>query len=323
MSILGNRVLRKEDPRFLRGEGRYVENLPLEGALDVTFVRSPLAHARITGVDASAAEALPNVQVLTGADVDVQPIGAAAVLRRRAAGMRRARSSRRTSSASSARSSRSCSARTEPTGADAAELVLVDYDPLPVVVDVHEAREGRGAPLPGGGNERLPARAGPPEHDETLFDGCDVVVSGTLVSQRMAPCPLEPRSAAAEVGADGRVTAWLSTQAPHQDRHGLAAMLGLEPEQVRVIAPDVGGGFGAKTLERRGDPRRLARAPPRPPGALDGDAQREHARAPARPWRSSSTFTIGGTRDGKVLAYRLDILAGRGAYPGSARSCRT
>ena len=71
MSILGNRVLRKEDPRFLRGEATYVENLPLEGALTVTFVRSLLAHARIVGVDTSAADALPDVQVFTGDDIDV------------------------------------------------------------------------------------------------------------------------------------------------------------------------------------------------------------------------------------------------------------
>src|SRR5205814_4140253 len=75
VSVLGTRVVRKEDPRFLRGEGRYVENVPLEGALNVTFVRSPFAHARVRSVDASAAEALPGVQVLTGADVDVGPFG--------------------------------------------------------------------------------------------------------------------------------------------------------------------------------------------------------------------------------------------------------
>ncbi len=75
MSILGNRVVRLEDPRFLLGEGRYVENLELEGALSVTFVRSPLAHARVNAIDASEAEALPNVQVFTGADIDAHPFG--------------------------------------------------------------------------------------------------------------------------------------------------------------------------------------------------------------------------------------------------------
>src|SRR4051794_12091070 len=74
MSILGNRVLRTEDARFLRGEGRYVENLRLQDALTVTFVRSIVAHARIAGVDASAAEALPGVQVFTALDVDLEPL---------------------------------------------------------------------------------------------------------------------------------------------------------------------------------------------------------------------------------------------------------
>ena len=122
---------------------------------------------------------------------------------------------------------------------------------------------------------------------KSCFDGCDVVVSGTLVSQRMAPCPLEPRSAAAEVGPDGRLTAWLSTQAPHQDRDGARRSARARAGAVRVIGPDVGGGFGAKML---GVEELLivwlARAA-RPPRALDGDAQREHARAVARPRRSA------------------------------------
>ena len=84
MSILGNRVLRKEDRRFLRGEGTYVENLPLEGARTLTFVRSPFAHARITAVDTSAAADLPNIEVFTGADIDAS-IGPAADSRPRAA----------------------------------------------------------------------------------------------------------------------------------------------------------------------------------------------------------------------------------------------
>jgi carbon-monoxide dehydrogenase large subunit len=75
VSVLGTRLVRKEDPRFLRGEGRYVENLSLQGALAVTFVRSPFAHALVREVDASAAEALSGVQVLTGSDVDVRPFG--------------------------------------------------------------------------------------------------------------------------------------------------------------------------------------------------------------------------------------------------------
>ena len=231
--------------RFIRGQGSYVENLPLEGALTVTFVRSPLAHGRVTAIDATAAEALPGVQVLTGADVDVTPVmapppfGVTAGMERPlvATDVVRFVGEIVAIVVSEDRAS----------GADAAELVAVDYDPLPVVADMQKAATDEVLLFPEAGTNTA-GTGGEPERDEHLFDGCDVVVSGTLVSQRMAPCPLEPRSAAAEVGADGRLTAWLATQTPHQDRQGLAGMLGLEPDQVRVISPDVGGGFGAKML---------------------------------------------------------------------------
>src|ERR1044071_6083269 len=136
MSILGNRVKRVEDRRFLTGKGTYVENLSLEGALAITFVRSQLAHARITNVDTSAAEALPDVQVFTGADVDAttgpppipfleqrmrRPILAKDVGRFGGEIVAGGVSPDRTS------------------GADAAELVVVDYDPLPVVVSPVDA----------------------------------------------------------------------------------------------------------------------------------------------------------------------------------------
>ena len=311
MSILGNRVLRKEDPRFLRGEGRYVENLPLEGAAAVTFVRSLLAHARVGSVDTSAAAALPGVQVLTGADVDLPPFGpppfpgldqgmgrplvATDVVRFVGDIVAVVISDDRA------------------TGADAAELVLVDYDPLPVVVKPEDSAKDETLLFPASGTN-VAARSGSPEHDEKLFDGCDAVVSGTLLSQRMAPCPLEPRSAAAEVGPDGRVTAWLSTQTPHQDRMVLAGMLGLDPADVRVVAPDVGGGFGAKMI----NPEEillvwLARKLGRPVRWTETRSESmvalPHGRA------EKLDFTIGGTKDGKVLAYRLEALQDSGAYP--------
>jgi aerobic carbon-monoxide dehydrogenase large subunit len=312
MSILGNRVLRKEDPRFLRGEGRYVENLPLEGALTVTFVRSLLAHAKIGEVDTTAAEALPNVQVLTAADMDLGAFGPPpfpgvnqsmgrpllAVDRVRFVGDIIA----------------IVISDDRATGVDAAELVSVDYDPLPAVVAPHDAVKDEVLLFPEAGTN-LAARTDPPEPDEKLFDGCDVVVSGTVVSQRMAPCPLEPRSAAAEVGPDGRLTAWLSTQTPHQDQMVLAGTLGLDLAQVRVIGPDVGGGFGAKMLNveevlvgwlalRLGRPVRWTETRSESMVAL------VHGRA------ARLEFTLGGTSDGEVLAYRLDVLQDCGAYAG-------
>ena len=127
---------------------------------------------------------------------------------------------------------------------DAAELVAVEYEPLPVLLDPEEAAKDELLLFPDVGTN-IAGRAGRMDHDPTLFEGCDVVVSDTLVSQRMAACPLEVRSAAAEP-TNGRITAWLSTQVPHRDHHGLCPTLGLDPHELRIIAPDVGGGFGAK-----------------------------------------------------------------------------
>jgi aerobic carbon-monoxide dehydrogenase large subunit len=311
LSILGNRVLRKEDPRFLRGEGRYVENLPLEGALTVTFVRSLLAHARIAGIDATAAEALPNVQVLTAADMDLGPLGPPPFPGLNPAMGRPLLAVDRVRFVGDIIAIVISDDRA--TGVDAAELVAVDYDPLPAVVNPQAAEQDAVLLFPEAGTN-VAARAGSPEHDEHLFDGCDVVVSGTLVSQRMAPCPLEPRSAAAEVGPDGRITAWLSTQTPHQDRTVLALTLGLDPAQVRVIAPDVGGGFGAKMLNAEEVlvvwlARRLGRPVRWTETRSESMVALPHGRA------ARLEFTIGGTRNGEVLAYRLAGLQDSGAYP--------
>jgi aerobic carbon-monoxide dehydrogenase large subunit len=311
VSILGNRVLRKEDARFLRGEGRYVENLPLEGALAVAFVRSQLAHARVT-VDASAAKEQPGVvQVFTGADVDIGPLsppplpGVNAEMTRPPVAKDVVRFVGEIVAIVVAES--------REAGVDAAELVAVDYDPLPAAVTPQEAVKDETLLFPDLGTN-VAARQGSTEHDDTLFDGCDVVVSDTVHSQRLAPCPLEPRSASAVRGPDERITAWLSTQTPHQDLQVLAGTLGLEPAQLRVISPDVGGGFGAKTLSveeilivwlasRLDRPVRWTETRSESMVAL------QHGRA------QRGEFTIGGTRDGKILAYRLDVLQDSGAYP--------
>ena len=269
-----------------------------------------LAHARITEVDVSAAAALPGVQVLTSEDLDLpawppafpglnqtmgRPLIAREVVRFVGDIVAIVISDDRAA------------------GADAAELVMVDYEPLPTVVKPEDAAKDEVLLFPEAGTN-VAARSGSPDHDDELFDDCDVVVAGTLVSQRMAPCPLEPRSCAAELGPDGRLTAWLSTQTPHQDRMVLARMLGLDPAQIRVIAPDVGGGFGAKMLNaeelllvwlarKLGRPMRWTETRSESMVALPhGRAQR-------------LDFTIGGTRDGKVLAYRLESLQDTGAYP--------
>src|SRR5262249_10589456 len=182
--------------------GQYVENIPVEGAATVTFVRSLLAHARINGIDKSAAEAIPGVRVLTADDIGLpvfgppplpgflkemgRPVVAKDVVRFVGEIAAVVVSEDRAS------------------GADAAELVMVDYDPLPVVVDPAEALKDERLLFPDAGTN-VAARTHPVEHSDDLFDGCEVTVSDTLVSQRMAPCPLEPRSTGAAF-EDGKLT---------------------------------------------------------------------------------------------------------------------
>jgi len=309
---MGQRILRVEDDRFLRGKGLYVENQEVPGALHATFVRSPVAHARIGGIDTSAVESVPGAQVFTAADVDlavfppppipgindkmVRPFFASDVVRFVGDIVAVVLTEDRAS------------------GVDAAELVLVDYDPLPAVVDPEAALAGDVLLYPDLGTNVCASH--PVEApDDALFEGCDVVVSGRLVSQRLAACPLEARGCVAELGEDGRMTLWLSTQTPHLDRHVLGLFLGLGDEGVRVVAPDVGGGFGAKGLsvETVIVPW-LARKTGRPVRWTETRSENmvamQHGRA------AVLEFELGGSRDGDAQAYRLRVVQDAGAYPG-------
>jgi len=312
VSVIGQRVLRVEDRRFLLGEGSYVENLELENALHVTFVRSPYPHAKIVGIDASAARELPDTQVLTAAEVELEvfpsppiplieqgmprPFVASELVRYAGEIVAVVVTENRTA------------------GVDAAELVMVDYEPLDATADPRRALAGDIQLFPDLGTN-VCMHTGPEQPDATLFEGCEVVVSGSVVSQRLAPSPLEPRSTAAVVGEDGRLTVWLSTQTPHQDRDGIARFLGLERGDVRAIGPDVGGGFGAKTLCVEDVlvawlARKTGRAVRWTESRSENMVGMHHGRA------SILDFTVGGSKDGKIEAYRLDILADAGAYPG-------
>jgi carbon-monoxide dehydrogenase large subunit len=198
-------------------------------------------------------------------------------------------------------------------GADAAEMVYVDYEPLPSVVDAEAAlAEETILHHDAGTNVAINLDFG---RDEQLFDGCEVVVRQRTLNPRVAPCPLEVRSGAAAWGPDGRLTQWASTQGAHGCRDALAATFALDPAQVRLIAPDVGGGFGAKislypeeTLlawlaKRIGRPVRWVETRSESMTSLG------HGRGQIQ------DLEIGGTRDGKVLAYRLTVLQDCGAYP--------
>jgi carbon-monoxide dehydrogenase large subunit len=311
VSVLGNRVVRREDPRFLRGEGTYVENRVVPDALHLTFVRSVFAHANVT-VDASAARELPGVQVFTGADVDLPPFGPPPF-----PGLNK-EMSRPAVALDVVRFVGDIVAivlaDSRAASVDAAEQVFVDYDPLQAVVAPAVAVKDEVLLFPAAGTN-VAARSGSAEHDKDLFDGCDVVVSGRVVSQRMAPSPLEPRSAIVERGDDGGFTAWLTTQTPHGDGALISGLLGLEPAQIRVISPDVGGGFGAKmaSIEEL-LVAWVATKVDRPVRWTESRSENMVALHHGRGLEID--FTIGGTSEGQILAYRVEFLQDTGAYPG-------
>jgi len=258
VSILGNRVPRREDPAFLTGGDRYLENLPLDGGLRVVYVRSTVAHARITAVDTEAARSAPGVvAVFTAADIDLAPLPPAmdtmhqAMLRPWLAdGVVRF----------VGEAVAAVVAGSWVEAVDAAELVFVDYDPLPAVVDPRAALDGETLLFREAGTNVVCELAVPPAADPggDLFEGCEVVVRATLHNHRVAPCPLEVQAAACRWEPDGRLTQWSSTQTPHMVKAALAGAYGLAPEQVRVIAPDVGSAPSAGRTPRpcccRGSP---------------------------------------------------------------------
>ncbi len=309
--MIGQRIRRREDPRFLTGHGRFVDDLRFPGVRHATFVRSDWAHARIGSIDTSAAAQLPNTQVFTHADLDLgirepgfgpgfdprmgRPFLAHGVVRYVGEIVA------------------VVVTETREQGVDAAELVTVDFEPLPVVVDPRQARQDEILLFDEvGTNVCFHQSAEDP--DPALLSRCEVITRGTVVSQRVAVCPIEPRASVARVEPDGTLTVWVSSQTPHQDRDRLAEALGLYPDRVRVVAPDVGGGFGGKALGvEETIVAWLARATGRPIRWTETRSENmvgmSHGRA------QSIEFELGGDREGRIEALRLRILQDAGAYP--------
>ena len=246
MSIMGTRVVRNEDPVFLSRGAMYTDDLTddrLTGALHLTLVRSPLAHARITSIDVEEARSAPGVvAVVTGADIDLEPPLLFPMAEK---GMVRP-----WLATEKVRfvGEPVVAVLTEQAyqGQDAADLVEIDYDPLPAVVDLRAAASDEVLVFEDVGTNTTNGFGLDEEFDEHLFDDCEVVVTQEIVNQRLAACALETRAASAVWGDDGRVTLWCSTQNAQNARDEVAGWLGVDAAQVHVIAPDVGGGFGAK-----------------------------------------------------------------------------
>jgi carbon-monoxide dehydrogenase large subunit len=320
VSILGTRVLRVEDPGFLTTGAVYTEDVQderLTGAVHLHFVRSTVAHAKINSIDTSAAlEADGVVAVFTGQDLADDGV---APVKPMMPNMNQAmvQPPLATGTVRFVGEPVAVVVTEEPyQGEDAVELVDVDYDILPAVVDMNDAKNAAdGYLFPDAGTNVVVKFGDKDGADPHLFDGCEVVVTKTIANQRVAPAPMESRSAAAVWDADGRLTAWIPNQGAQGTKGAIVGSLGLDRDKVRVITPAVGGAFGAKfgvdpehcvtiwAARKLGRPTRWSET------RIENLLGMTHGRA------QQQTVTIGGSRDGTIQAYRLEILQDCGAYP--------
>ncbi|ATY85761.1 carbon monoxide dehydrogenase [Kyrpidia spormannii] len=321
-SVFGTAIKRREDPRLITGNGRYTDDVQLPGMLYAAILRSPHAHARIRRLDVEKAKRAPGVvAVFTGQDVagKVAPIPTAwlppgsdikttahpalAVEKVRYVGDGVAM----------------VVAESRYAARDALELIEVDYEVLPAVVDAEKAME-EGAPVlhdDAPGNVAFHWQAG--EDPAAEFEGADVVVRHRFRQQRLIPNAMEPRSAVAQYNAgSGEMTMWLTSQNPHIHRFLLSNILGIPEHKLRVVAVDVGGGFGSKIACYADE-------------ALVGFAARELGRPVKWTEDRRENFLVtthgrdeviyaelAGKRDGTMVGLRIRMVANMGAYLSTA-----
>jgi carbon-monoxide dehydrogenase large subunit len=249
--MIGASVKRREDPRLVTGRGTFSDDLKLPGLCYLVFVRSPYAHARVLAIDAARAQAHPGVVAVYTARHLEGKVGPIPLIRRPPG------QNIRPPPVPPLAQERvlyqgepvaAVVATSREAAYDAAELVEVEYEPLPALVDIGQAT-AQGAPtihqdFPG--NIAFHVRVGSGEVDRA-FREAEVVVAQRMVNQRLLPCALEPRCLLAQYDPfSQRLTVWLTTQRPHHTRWFIAYLFGLPEHRIRVIAPDVGGAFGSK-----------------------------------------------------------------------------
>ena len=324
--LVGTRVKRREDPRLIQGKGTYVDDVKLVGMLHAAFKRSDVAHGRITNVDTSAAEGMPGVEaVYTGAQIAAfvgpMPIGTpfpspdhhpVAVDTVRYVGEPVA----------------VVVASDRYLARDAADAIVVDYESLPAVVDPEKAMTGEPAQIHADFENNLavalvPSGTGVSADMSTVddtavdeaFANAEVVVSQRMVNQRLAPTAMEPRGVVAhyEPGKDS-MTIWSSTQNPHILRTFIAALNGMGQDQVRAIAPEVGGGFGAK-INIYGEEYVVAGVSKQLGVPVKWAEDRSEAFLTTIHGRGIIGYIdIAAKKDGKVLGMKLRLIADIGAY---------
>lgn len=325
---MGARMERKEDLRLVTGQGKYLADIVLPGMLHAVFVRSEYAHANILGIDASAALELPGViAVLTGEDfrTEVKSMRQPVLLPNLPAAYPEYYALAVDKVKYHGDPVAVVIARDKYTAEDAAELVLVDYEELPVILDAEAALEP-GAPQvhddqPGNEMFAMTFTGGATEEEqraneaavEQIFKTADVVVSNRFRVHRTGITPMEPRGVLCDwTMADG-LTAWITTQRPHIDRLALIDILDIPGEKVRVIAPrDQGGGFGVKAPFFRENVviAHAARKLGKPVRWIE--SRYESLMSVGQERDQVNTLDVAATKEGKLLAIRNRGVANNG-----------
>jgi aerobic carbon-monoxide dehydrogenase large subunit len=315
------RMERKEDARFLRGKGNYVDDVVLPGMLHGAVLRSPVAHAKIVSIDTSAAEAHPKVKaVITGATLETLGLAWVPTLSYDTAAVLATDKVR-----FQGQEVAFVVAEDRYAARDALELIDVEYDILPAVVDAKKALDSDAPVIRTDkdgktDNHIFDWEAGDKEKCDAVFAKADIVVSQDMLYPRVHPSPMETCGAVADMNkATGQLTIWCTTQAPHAHRTVYAMVAGLPEQKIRVISPDIGGGFGNKVGIYSGYVLAIVGSivTGKPVKWMEDRSEHLMSTAFARDYHMHGE--IAATKDGKILGIRVDVLADHGCFNGTAQ----
>ena len=310
---------RKEDARFIRGKGAFIDDIQLRGMLHGAVLRSPYAHARIRSVDTSAAQAHPRVRaVLTGETLAARDLAWMPTLSGDTQAVLTTDKVR-----FQGQEVAFVVADDRYAARDALELIDVEYEPLPAVMDARRALDPDTPVVRddlGTSNHIFDWETGDAARADEIFATADVTIAEDLLYPRVHPAPLETCGAVADFDAiSGKLTVWSTSQAPHPHRLLYAMVSGLPEHKIRVISPDIGGGFGNKVPIYPGYLCAIvgSMVTGRPVKWIEDRSENLMSTSFARDYHMHGE--IAATRDGRILAVRARVLADHGAFNGAAQ----
>ena len=308
MSILGNSVVRTEDPRFLTEGGVYAADIDLPNAVHAVFVRSTTAAGPIVSIETDEARAAAGVvAVLTADDLDLQPFS------NQSSDIMRRFPFPKTDVRFAGEAVAVVVAETYVAALDAAEMVWVDVDSVDAVTSISQALLDETFVFPALETNIVDDKRA----TDLDFSTCEVVIDVEIANSRINGAPIEGRVAAASWADDGRLTCWTSTQGAHPAQGRIASVLGMDPSDVHIITTDVGGSFGSKAGPGPEESTlgAIAKVVGRP--VMWAETRTENFLAMGHARSQLNRVRLGGRADGKMTHYQLDITAEAGAYPQS------